>query len=69
MIYIFEQDCLHYDNSDAKLTEQYVRDHLAYLTDEAYPEVDVVCEVDDDNIVAFSGYNEDGESWKFIQRK
>jgi hypothetical protein len=68
-ILIFEQDCLHQDTSGAILNKDYVKDHLAYLTDEHYPEVDVVHEYEDESVVIYQGFNEGGESWKFIQAK
>lgn len=68
-ILIFEQDCLHADTSGRILNEAYVREHLNYLTDECYPEVGFEDVYEDDTVVILQGFNEDGESWKFIQVK
>jgi len=69
MIYIFEQDCLDCDSNDVKLTEQYVRNHLAYQTDEDN-QIDVVVETDDyHDLIIIQAFNSEGESWKFIQKR
>lgn len=68
-IIIFEQDCINVDTGGSSLDEAYVREQLNYLTDEHYPEVDVVREYEDDTVVIYQAFNEDGESWKFIQVK
>jgi hypothetical protein len=69
VIYIFEQDVLGYDMSEAKLTEQYVHNHLAYQVDEDN-QLDVVVESDqDDELIIIQAFNSEGESWKFIQKR
>lgn len=63
-IIIFEQDALD-QRPSGTLNEAYVRAHLAYLDQE----IDVVHEYEDDNLIIYTGYNEDGEAWRFIQSK
>ena len=68
-ILIFEQDYLGTDDSGKVLNEAYVKEALNYLVDEDYPEVACSLEYEDDTVVIYQGFNEDGESWKFIQVK
>lgn len=69
MIYIFEQDCLDVDTSNAELTSEYVEKHLAYQNDDGEHPNEVIVEVDTPELIIIQGLNSEGESWKFIQRK
>lgn len=65
-IIIFEQDEIDQrDRGGRRLNEAFVREHLSYLEQE----IEVVHEFEDDTVVIYQGFNEDGESWKFIQVK
>lgn len=73
-IIIFEQDCIDFDRSGAKLTEAYCRENFKHWVEEgdefeSIDEIPIIPEYEDETIVVFQVLNREGESWKLMQVK